>query len=105
MKGSAIGALGISWRGIADRSALSERIVLSNRSCANPFSVFSSVNIDRFGDSHNHYVIFTPEVVKGLGFSTFNSSTLEHFTRTAAIHSILSAQGIPSMIWTTRLLF
>jgi hypothetical protein len=71
-KRSAIGALRIGWREIADRSALSETTVLSDRLFANPFSILPSINIDSFCGSHNHRVIFTPEAIKGLDFSTFN---------------------------------
>jgi hypothetical protein len=105
VKRSAIGALRIRWRGIADRSALLERIVLSDRFSANLFSIPPSVNIDRFYGSHNHHAIFTAGAIKGLDFSTCNSSTLEHVTVTAAIHSMLSAQGIPLMICTAGLMF
>jgi hypothetical protein len=74
VKRSAIGALRIGWRGIADMSALSERTVLSDRLFANSFSILPSINIDSFCGSHNHHVISTPEAIKSLDFSILNPS-------------------------------
>jgi hypothetical protein len=92
-----------------ERDCGQERIVwedgLVRSGFVNLFWILLSININSFSGSHNHHVISTPEAIKGLDFSIFNWSTLAHFTVTAAIHSMLSAQGIRFMICRAGLLF